>query len=91
MLPRGVRQEIAGDLFRQKLVVSLILAERLQHPAAARAKAVDRLLATDAHAERLTAEWLDVARYSDTYGYQRDDPRFVWPYRDWVLKSFRDN
>lgn len=54
-------------------------------------KVVDRLLASDACAERLTSEWLDVARYSDTYGYQRDDERFVWPYRDWVIDAFKNN
>ena len=52
---------------------------------------VDRLLASDAYAERMTAEWLDVARYSDSYGYQRDHERFVWPWRDWVLQAFRTN
>ncbi|BCX46196.1 hypothetical protein HAHE_01040 [Haloferula helveola] len=54
-------------------------------------KVADRLLATDAYAERMTAEWLDVARYSDSYGYQRDHERRVWPWRDWVLRAFRDN
>ncbi|MEN1677967.1 MAG: DUF1553 domain-containing protein [Planctomycetota bacterium] len=54
-------------------------------------RVVDRLLDTDAHAERMASEWLDVARYSDSYGYQRDDARFVWPYRDWVIDSFRRN
>ncbi len=54
-------------------------------------KVVDRLLASDAYAERMTAEWLDVARYSDSYGYQRDHVRTVWPWRDWVLRAFRDN
>ena len=57
----------------------------------AHAKVVNRLLDSDACAERLTSEWLDVARYSDTYGYQRDDERFVWPWRDWVIKAFRRN
>ena len=57
----------------------------------ARENVVDRLLADVACAERLTTEWLDVARYSDTYGFQRDDTRFVWPYRDWVLRSFEKN
>jgi len=52
---------------------------------------VDRLLASDACAERLTSEWLDVARYSDSYGYQRDDERNVWPYRDWVIAAFKKN
>lgn len=52
---------------------------------------VDRLLTSDQYAERLTTEWLDVARYSDSYGYQRDDPRHVWPYRDWVIRAFKQN
>ena len=56
-----------------------------------RQRVVDQLLTTDACAERLTSEWLDVARYADSYGYQRDDPREVWPYRDWVIKAFKDN
>jgi len=54
-------------------------------------KVVDRLLASDASAERLTAEWLDVARYSDSYGFQVDGDRFVWPWRDWVIRAFREN
>lgn len=56
----------------------------------AHARVVDRLLDSDACAERLTSQWLDVARYSDTYGYQRDDERLAWPYRDWVIQAFRD-
>ena len=54
-------------------------------------KVVERLLATGAYAERMTSEWLDVARYSDTYGYQVDRDRFVWPWRDWVINAFREN
>lgn len=49
---------------------------------------VDRLLASERFGERLAAEWLDVARYSDTYGFQVDKDRFVWPWRDWVIRSF---
>ncbi len=52
---------------------------------------VDRLLSSPAYAERMTGEWLDVARYSDSYGYQRDHGRFVWPWRDWVIDAFRAN
>ncbi|MEM6469059.1 MAG: DUF1553 domain-containing protein, partial [Planctomycetota bacterium] len=54
-------------------------------------RVVDELLQRDSCAERLATEWLDVARYSDSYGYQRDDARFVWPYRDWVIDAFRSN
>lgn len=53
-------------------------------------RVVDRLLASEACAERLAAEWLDVARYSDSYGYQVDGDRYVWPWRDWVIRAFRD-
>ncbi len=52
---------------------------------------VDRLLASPAYGERMTAHWLDVARYSDSYGYQVDRDRFVWPWRDWVIRAFNDN
>lgn len=54
-------------------------------------KVVDRLLASEAAAERLTAEWLDVARYSDSYGYQVDGDRSVWRWRDWVIRAFQSN
>jgi len=51
-------------------------------------KVVDRLLASERFGERMAAEWLDVARYSDTYGFQVDRGRFVWPWRDWVIQAF---
>ncbi len=54
-------------------------------------KVVDRLLKSDAHAERLTTEWLDLARYSDSHGYHADGSRHMWPWRDWVIKAFREN
>lgn len=52
---------------------------------------VDQLLASTAYGERLTSEWLDVARYADSYGYQVDRDRFVWPWRDWVVDAFNHN
>jgi len=54
-------------------------------------KVVDRLFTSTAYAERMTSEWLDVARYSDSYGYQRDAERMAWPWRDWVIGAFADN
>ncbi len=53
--------------------------------------AVDRLLASPRYGERMTSDWLDLARYSDTYGYQVDRDRFVWPWRDWVVRAFNQN
>lgn len=52
---------------------------------------VDRLLASEHYGERMTSEWLDVARYSDSYGYQVDRDRYVWPWRDWVIRAFNRN
>lgn len=54
-------------------------------------KVVDRLLASDAHAERLTMDWLDLARYADSHGMHADGWRLMWPWRDWVIHAFKDN
>lgn len=52
---------------------------------------VDRLLASKGYGERWAWEWLDVARYSDTNGFQGDFTRDMWPWRDWVIKAFNAN
>ena len=57
-----------------------------QHPAAYE-RLVDRLLASPAYAERFARHWLDLARYSDTNGYEKDRERTIWPYRDWVIQA----
>jgi hypothetical protein len=54
-------------------------------------KVVNRLLASPHYGERLAAEWLDIARYADSHGYQDDGMRNVWPWRDWVIEAFNRN
>jgi len=54
-------------------------------------RAVDRLLASEAHAEHFARHWLDGARYADTHGIHIDNYRSIWPYRDWVIAAFREN
>lgn len=54
-------------------------------------KVVDRLLASGHYGERMAIEWLDVARYADSHGYQDDGLRTMWPWRDWVIKAFNEN
>ena len=54
-------------------------------------RTIDRLLQSPHYGERMASDWLDVARYSDTFGYQVDRDRHVWPWRDWVIRSFNDN
>lgn len=53
--------------------------------------AVDRLLASPRFGERMATEWLDVARYADTNGFQQDLNRTNYPWRDWVIRAFNDN
>lgn len=48
---------------------------------------VDSLIARPEYAERWARPWLDLARYADTNGYEKDRPRTIWPYRDWVLNA----
>jgi hypothetical protein len=50
-------------------------------------KLVDRLLASPRYGERWARRWLDLARYSDTNGYEKDRQRSIWPYRDWVIDA----
>ena len=55
-------------------------------------KQVDRLVASPRYGERWASMWLDLARYADTKGYEKDDGRpGVWPYRDWVIDAFNHN
>ena len=54
-------------------------------------RVVDRYLASPAYGERMALDWLDLARYADTYGYQADVDRDMSPYRDWVIRAFNDN
>lgn len=54
-------------------------------------KLVDRLLASPRFGERMAVDWLDASRYADSYGFQVDREREVWPWRDWVIRSFNEN
>ena len=61
------------------------------HSADAYERLVDRLLASTRYGERMAVDWLDLARYADTYGYQEDRYRETWVWRDWVVKAFNRN
>ena len=52
---------------------------------------VDRLLASEHYGERMATDWLDAARYADSYGFQVDREREMWPWRDWVVRAFNTN
>ncbi|MFK7820341.1 MAG: DUF1549 domain-containing protein, partial [Planctomycetaceae bacterium] len=52
---------------------------------------VDRLLASPKYGERWARLWLDLARYADTNGYEKDRARSIWPYRDWVINALNED
>ena len=52
---------------------------------------VDSLLASPHYGERWTSMWLDLARYADTKGYERDGERSIWRYRDWLINAFNND
>ena len=52
---------------------------------------VDRLLSSPRYGERWARPWLDLARYADTQGYEKDGPRTIWKYRDWVVGALNDD
>ena len=55
-------------------------------------RVVDRLLVSPHFGERWGRHWLDVARYGDTHGYDKDQPRpNAWPYRDYVIRAFNED
>lgn len=55
------------------------------------AQIVDELLASPHFGEKWASMWMDLARYADTKGYERDPHREIWMYRDWLIKAFNEN
>ena len=51
----------------------------------------DRLLNASAFGERWASMWLDLARYADSQGYEKDGKRTMWPYRDWLIRAFNED
>jgi hypothetical protein len=52
---------------------------------------VNRLLESNHYGERMAVDWLDVARYADSFGFQVDREREMWPWRDWVVRAYNEN
>ncbi|MDG2213196.1 MAG: DUF1549 and DUF1553 domain-containing protein, partial [Verrucomicrobiota bacterium] len=54
-------------------------------------KAVHRLLASPRYGEHMALDWMEASRYADTDGYQNDRLRYMWVWRDWLIKALNDN
>jgi hypothetical protein len=87
VLLKRVALDITG-LLPSVEMMDAFLADR---SANAYEKYIDRLLTTPQYGEKMAVHWLDVSRYSDSYGYQDDNIRTQWPYRDWVIHAFNKN
>ena len=72
---------------------SLDMMDRFLHDTSPNSyeKMIDELMAMPQYGERMAVHWLDVARYADSYGYQDDNIRTQWPWRDWVIHAFNEN
>ena len=54
-------------------------------------RVIDNLLESKAYGERMAAIWMDLSRYGDSHGYQDDQERIMWPWRDWVIHAYNSN
>jgi Protein of unknown function (DUF1549)/Planctomycete cytochrome C len=85
-----VEESYASDHPRDS--TSTIVSEVNQKRSAAYLRLVDRLLASPAFGEKWGRHWLDIARYAETHGYDKDKPRMnAWPYRDYVIRAFNED
>jgi mono/diheme cytochrome c family protein len=72
--------------------VSTFESESIRNPQSAIRKLAERLLASPAFGEKFGQHWLDLARYGETHGYDKDKPRnHAWPYRDYVIRGFNED
>jgi hypothetical protein len=89
-LCRRLHLDIIGLPPSPKEVASFQTAHQTDAAAAVR-DLVTRLMKTPAYGEKWARHWLDVARYSDSNGYEKDLPREQWAWRDWVIKAFNND
>lgn len=89
--PLSLLRRLSLDLTGLPPTDAEIAAYLAENPDTAYAAAVERLLASPHYGERWARDWLDAAQYADSDGFEKDKPRFVWFWRDWVIRAFNDN
>lgn len=89
--PSAWLRRVTQDLTGLPPTLAEIEAFTVDDSPGAENRVVDRLLGSIDYAERMTAIWLDNARYADSNGFQFDNARSMWPWRDWVIEAFRAN
>ncbi len=86
-LVRRIYLDVIGLPPTPKEIDEFVAAWAKDRPAAV-SSLIDKLLASPRYGEKWARHWLDVARYSDSNGYEKDLPRDMWVYRDWVVNAF---
>ena len=87
VLVRRIYLDVVGLPPTPQEIDEFVAASATDRPAAV-AALVDKLLASPRYGEKWARHWLDVARYSDSNGYEKDLPREMWVYRDWVIAAY---
>nr|WP_295872464.1 DUF1553 domain-containing protein [uncultured Chitinophaga sp.] len=89
--PLTLLRRVSLDLTGLPPTPGMVASFTADHSPAAYQRMVDSLLQSPHYGERWASMWLDLARYSDTKGYERDASRSVWRYRDWVIDAFNQD
>lgn len=89
--PRTLLRRLSFDLTGLPPTPDEVARYTRDHGSQAYARTVDRLIDSPHFGERMALFWLDLVRYSDTDGFHADNYRSVWPYRDYVIRSFNAN
>ncbi|HVY73393.1 MAG TPA: PSD1 and planctomycete cytochrome C domain-containing protein [Puia sp.] len=89
--PERLLKRISFDITGLPPTLDMMDAFERDHSPAAYEKMIDQLLASPAYGEKMAVHWLDLARYADSHGYQDDNYRSQWPWRDWVIHAFNEN
>jgi hypothetical protein len=86
--PATLLRRVSLDLTGLPPTPEQVLAFEAEPSEAAYTRHVERLLASPHYGEHQAAAWLDQARYADSHGYEKDDRRTMWRWRDWVIEAF---
>ena len=89
--PDGKKQEVMRKMSLDLTGIPPSLEMYQEYADRPYAEFVDSLLDSKHYGERWAGMWMDLARYADSMGYERDPNRAMWPYRDWLVRSFNED
>ncbi|MEQ2009535.1 MAG: PSD1 and planctomycete cytochrome C domain-containing protein, partial [Limisphaerales bacterium] len=90
-LVRRIYLDLIGQPPTPEEADAFVKSAQIGNRQSAIANLADKLLASPHYGERWARKWLDLARYADTNGYEKDRPRPIWPWRDWVIRALNED